>query len=1056
MSFKRINNITGWIICIIACSVYIMTMEATGSLWDCGEFASSAYKLQIPHPPGAPLFVLIGRLFMAPFGPDTAATGINLMSALASGFTILFLFWTITHFARKLVTKGGAELTTEKIYGIMAAGIVGALAYTFSDSFWYSAVEGEVYALSSFFTALVFWAMLKWEQNVDEEMKEGIKGHFTKADRWIILIFYLMGLSIGVHLLNLLTIPAIVVIYFYKRYDKITKWRTFWAFVIGCIITGLVQKAVVVWTIKGAGNFDIFFVNSLGMPFFSGFAFFFIFIAALVYAGLKIAAKQNWNFLKLGLWSFVFMLLGYSTYFTTLVRSNADPSVDMFNVDNPVNLVGYLSREQYGDWPILYGQDFTAQPIDNKVTETYVKSNGKYEKNGRKVEYVYAPEDMHLFPRMWDQSNDQGHADYYAGWMGIGKDQQGNWERAPTVGENLKFATAYQVGWMYMRYFMWNFAGKQNDIQGVNMANVRDGNWKSGIGFLDNLRLGNQDILPDTLKHNKANNKLYFLPLILGILGLIYQVMRDKRDSLVTGLLFLFTGLAIVFYLNQAGNQPRERDYAYVGSFYAFAIWIGLGVLYVKELFSKFIKNSMMTNVVAGGLCLLAVPVLMASQEWDDHDRSKKTLARDLAIDYLESCAPNAILISFGDNDTYPLWYAQEVQGIRQDVRVINSSLLGTDWYINQLRYKVNKSDPIDPIWTAAQIEGANRDIVYSVESLYGNNTAFINKYRARAGITTDPSAPMDLYSVMKDFAGSNNPSKMEQGRDGSMLNIFPTKNVFIPVDINLVRQNGTVNAGDSVVSQVQFQITKNVIFKNDAAILNIIAANQWKRPIYFTSQDGGGLGFQNYIRQDGLSYRLVPVANSEVNDSWVYDKMMTKFAAGNADKPGVYFDEENRRHLNTIRMAYASAAIDLAIKNKKEEARKMLNKVDKMMLEENFPYGLASRNQQHNYVSHLLLQAAYEAGDTVLASKITRSLKKDLDQQIKYYASLNDDQLGVFEYGDQTGRRGGDKVSAEQLLVRIMQFEDQYKLRSAMPAEAPGQITTQPVVPAKPDSPKK
>ena len=406
---------------------------------------------------------------------------------------------------------------------------------------------------------------------------------------------------------------------------------------------------------------------------------------------------------------------------------------------------------------------------------------------------------------------------------------------------------------------MWNFAGKQNDIQGVNMANVRDGNWKSGIGFLDNLRLGNQDILPDTLKHNKANNKLYFLPLILGILGLIYQVMRDKRDSLVTGLLFLFTGLAIVFYLNQAGNQPRERDYAYVGSFYAFAIWIGLGVLYVKELFSKFIKNSMMTNVVAGGLCLLAVPVLMASQEWDDHDRSKKTLARDLAIDYLESCAPNAILISFGDNDTYPLWYAQEVQGIRQDVRVINSSLLGTDWYINQLRYKVNKSDPIDPIWTAAQIEGANRDIVYSVESLYGNNTAFINKYRARAGITTDPSAPMDLYSVMKDFAGSDNPSKMEQGRDGSMLNIFPTKNVFIPVDVNLVRQNGTVNPDDSVVSQVQFQITKNVIFKNDAAILNIIAANQWKRPIYFTSQDGGGLGFQNYIRQDGLSYRLVP-----------------------------------------------------------------------------------------------------------------------------------------------------------------------------------------------------
>ncbi|HMZ99642.1 MAG TPA: DUF2723 domain-containing protein [Ferruginibacter sp.] len=1053
MSFKRINNITGWIICIIACSVYIMTMEATGSLWDCGEFASSAYKLQIPHPPGAPLFVLIGRLFMVPFGPDNAATGINLMSALSSGFTILFLFWSITHFARKLVTKDGSELTSEKIYGIMAAGVVGALAYTFSDSFWYSAVEGEVYALSSFFTAVVFWGILKWEQNVDEEQKEGIKGHFTRADRWLILIFYLMGLSIGVHLLNLLTIPAIVMIYYYKRYEKITKWGTFWAFVIGCLITGLVQKAVIQWTIKGAGNFDIFFVNDLGMPFFSGFAFFFIFLAVLLYIGIRIAVKKNWNFLRLGLWSFVFMLLGYSTYFTTLIRSNADPSVDMFNVDNPVNLVGYLSREQYGDWPILYGQDFTAKPVDTKITETYVKSNGKYEKNGRKIDYVYAPEDMHLFPRMWDQSNDQGHADYYAGWMGIGKDQQGAWERSPTVGENIRFAMAYQVGWMYFRYFMWNFAGKQNDIQGVNMGNVRDGNWKTGISFYDNLRLGNQDMLPDTLKHNKANNKLFALPLILGILGLVYQVMRDKRDGLVVGLLFFFTGLAIVFYLNQAGNQPRERDYAFVGSFYAFAIWIGLGVLYVKELFGKFIKNGMSATMAAGAVCLLAVPVLMASQEWDDHDRSNKTLARDLAKDYLESCEKNAILISFGDNDTYPLWYAQEVQGIRRDVRVINSSLLGTDWYINQLRYKLNDSDPIDPIWSPSQIEGASRDILYSLESLYGNNQQYINRYKTRAGITGDAATPMDLYTMMKDYAGSDDPNKQEQGTDGSPIFLFPSRNVTIPVDVNLVRQNGTVNPEDSVVSQVQFQISKSVLFKNDAAILNIIAANKWKRPIYFTSQDGGGLGFQKYIRQDGLSYRLVPVFESEVNDKRVYDVMMTKFASGNADKPGVYFDEENRRHLNTIRMAYASAALDLAVKNKKEEARKMLNKVDKMMLEENFPYGMASRNQQHNYISHLLVQAAYAAEDTVLAAKITRSLKKDLEQQLRYYESLDEQKAEAFD----GSRGGGDKVMAEQLLMRLMQFEEQFRTRNNPPAEKGLTIPTQPVTPgAKPDSPKR
>ena len=1051
MSFKRINNITGWIVCIIACTVYIMTMEATGSLWDCGEFLSSAYKLQIPHPPGAPLFVLIARLFMAPFDANHAATGGNLMSALASGFTILFLFWSITHFGRKLVTKGGVELTNEKIYAVMAAGIVGALAYTFSDSFWYSAVEGEVYALSSFFTALVFWAILKWEQSVDVEQKEGVKGHFTRADRWIILIFYLMGLSIGVHLLNLLTIPAIVMIYYFKRYEKITNWGTFWAFLTGCAITGLVQKAVIVWTIKGAGNFDIFFVNSMGLPFYSGFTFFFIFIAALVYFGLKLAGKKNWNFLKLGLWSFVFMLLGYSTYFTTLVRSSADPSVDMFNVDNPVSLVGYLSREQYGDWPILYGQDFTAQPEDTKITETYVKSNGKYEKNGRKVEYIYAPADMHMFPRMWDQSNDQGHADYYASWMGIGKDQQGNWERPPTMGENIQFAMAYQVGWMYMRYFMWNFAGKQNDIQGVSMGNVRDGNWKTGIGFWDNARLGNQDALPDSLKHNKANNKLFALPLILGLLGLIFQVMRDKRDALVVGLLFFFTGLAVVFYLNQAGNQPRERDYAFVGSFYAFAIWIGLGVLYVKELFAGFIKNKMAAGIAAGALCLLAVPVLMASQEWDDHDRSNKTLARDLAKDYLESCAPNAILITFGDNDTYPLWYAQEVQGIRPDIRVINSSLMGTDWYLNQLRYKVNESDPIDPIWSAAQIEGANRDIVYSPDGLYGNNATFLNKYRARAGITTDPSQPMDLYTMMKDYAGSDDPNKVEQGRDGSVLNIFPSKKVSIPVDINVVRQNGTVNANDSVVSQVVFDIPKTALFKNDAAILNIIAANKWKRPVYFTSQSAGDLGFQNYIRQDGMTYRFVPVLNSEVNDVWAYDKMMTKFASGNADKPGVYFDEENRRHLNSIRMAYAVAAMDMAQKNKKEEAKKMLNKADKMMLEENFSYGMVSRNQQQNYISILMLRAAYAAGDTVLAAKITKSVKKDLEQQLSYYASLDDNRLSSFDYvADQSGRRGGDKNAAEQFLMQIMQLEQQYKAQSALPNETPGQINTKPVAPPK------
>lgn len=1028
MNFKRINNITGWLVFIIASAVYIMTMEATGSLWDCGEFASSAYKLQIPHPPGAPLFVLIGRLFMSPFDPQHAATGINLMSALSSSFTILFLFWSITHFARKIVTKNGGELNGQNIFAVMAAGAVGALAYTFSDSFWYSAVEGEVYALSSFFTAIVFWAILKWEQNIDDEEQHGIKGHFTRADRWIILIFFLMGLSIGVHLLNILTIPAIVMIYYYKRY-KVTGWGTFWAFVIGCLVTGVVQKAVIQWTIKGAGNFDVLFVNSFGLPFFSGFAFFFVFIGVLVFVGLRMAKKKNWNFLKLGLWSFAFMVLGtFSSYFTTMVRSNANTAVDMYNVDNPISLVGYLSREQYGDWPILYGQDFTAQPVDNKITETYIKSKDRYEKNGRKVEYVWAPEDQHLFPRMWDQSNDQGHADYYANWMGIGKDKQGAWERSPTMSENIGFAFGYQLNWMYIRYFMWNFAGKQNDIQGIYTGNVRDGNWITGISFWDNLRLGDQSQMPESLQKNKAHNRLFALPLILGILGLAYQIKKDKRDAFVTGLLFLLTGAAIVFYLNQAGNQPRERDYAYVGSFYAFAIWIGLGVLYVKDLLTGAVKNSKIAGYAAAGLCTLAVPVLMASQEWDDHDRSKKTMARDLATDYLESCAPNAIVISYGDNDTYPLWYAQEVEGIRRDIRVINSSLLGTDWYINQLRYKLNQSDPVDPIWTPEQIEGSNRDIVYNAP---------------KQGI--DPNQPMDLYTMMKDWAGSDDPAKMVQGRDGSMLNIFPTKKVTIPVDINVVKQNGTVNAGDSVVSSVQFEIPKEYLFKNDAAVLNIIASNKWKRPIYFTSQEAGDLGLRDYIRQDGLTYRLVPVKAKEnelhVNGDWAFDKMTNKFKFGSADVMGVYFDEENRRHLNSIRLAYAQTASYLADNGKKEEAKKMLQKCDKMMLQENFPYGMTSRGQMHNKFSIQMLMAAYKAGDTVLAEKIHKSVKKDLDDQINYMSRLDDTKQSIIMSYD-----GSD---VQRLQMYLQQLEQQYKNPVlAPPAETPGQgaIQTAPV----------
>ncbi|UAY52954.1 glycosyltransferase family 117 protein [Ferruginibacter albus] len=1007
MNYKRINNITGLVVLILASLIYLMTMEATGSFWDCGEFASSAYKLQIPHPPGAPLFVIIGRLFMAFISnPHKAIIGLNTSSALASAFTILFLFWSITHFAKKILTSNNETPTGEQTFIIMAAGVVGAFAYAFCDSFWYSAVESEVYAMSSFFTAIVFWAILKWENAVTEEQKAGINGKFTKADRWLILIFYLMGLSIGVHLLNLLTIPAIVMIYYYKRYN-VTTWGIVLAFIIGCVITGTVQKAVLQWTINWAGDFDILFVNSFGLPFFSGFAFFFILLTAVIIYAMRIANKKNWNFLKLGLWIFSFMLLGYTSYFTTLIRSKADVAIDMFNVDNPVSLVGYLSREQYGDWPILYGQDFTAEPISSDVTETYVKGKDNYIKNGRSVKYVYADEDMHIFPRMWDQSNDQSHADYYAGFCGITRDPKtGEWTRKPTMGENISFFVQYQTGWMFWRYFMWNFAGKQDDIQGILMNNVRDGNWKTGITFWDNARLGNQDMLPESLKKNKSNNNMYALPLILGILGIFYHVKRDKKDALVVGLLFFFTGIAILIYLNPAMNQPRERDYAVVGAFYAYAIWIGLGVLYVKELFSKFIKGAA-SGYAAAVVCILAVPVIMGMQEWDDHDRSNKTIARDLAIDYLESCPSNAILVSYGDNDTYPLWYAQEVEGIRRDVRVINQSLLGTDWYINELRYKINQSDPIDPIWTADQIQGPTRDaIVYSPIS----------------GI--DPNQYMDLYTVMHDYAGSDDPSKTQTGRDGNVLNVYPTKKFSIPVDVNFVRSNGTVNADDSVLTELRFETSKGALYKNDAAILNMIAGNKWKRPICFTQQSVG-LGFDQFLRQDGLTYRLVPVANPGVNRNWAYDKLMKKFAFGNCDKPGVYYDEENRRHLNSIRFTYANIASDLADAGRKDDAKNLLERCDKNMLQENFPYGMVSRFQQQDYFSIQFLEACYKAGDFTLADKVKASVQKDLEQQVAYYSSLGDD-ADVFTQDNQ---------QAQGLLNMIKQMEQHYKGVPAQPA---------------------
>jgi hypothetical protein len=1047
-------------------------MEPTGSFWDCGEFVSSAYKLQIPHPPGAPLFVLMGRFFIILFGdnPMTAAKGVNFMSAIASGFTILFIFWSITHFARKIVKKEGVEFTGQQLFTIMSAGVVGALAYTFCDSFWYSAVEGEVYGSSSFFTALVFWAALKWEHVADE----------PGADKWIIFIFYMMGLSIGVHLLNLLTIPAIVMIYYFRRF-KATTWGTVAAFVAGCAITGIVQVVVIQYTVKGAGQFDIFFVNSLGFPFFSGFALYFVLIAALLVWALRfnketittrkliiwfvlmglllslpvlisspgfgmrilkllvvlgagigvsyLIKKESLPNFKLALWCFAFMLLGYSTYFTTLIRSNADPAVDMYNVDNPNALVGYLSRDQYGDWPIIYGPDFTDSPPRVDAGDLYVKGKDKYDVAGKVIGQDWAnTPSSHIFPRMWNRSNERGEIDVYKQFSGLGDGDQ------PTLADNIKYFFRYQVGWMYMRYFMWNFSGKQNDLQGF--GNIRDGNFITGISFIDNMLYGDQSKMPDSIRtDNKSYNRMYMLPFILGLIGLVFQYIRNRKDFFVNFLLFFFTGMAVVIYLNQAGQQPRERDYAYVGSFYAFAIWIGLGVIWVKELLEKYVKGPT-ANYAAAGICFLAVPVLMGQQEWDDHDRSKKVLARDLAKDYLESCPPNAILFSFGDNDTYPLWYAQEVEGIRPDVRVMVNSLLGTDWYMNELRYKINKSAPFDIIFTPEQIEGEKRGVLY---------------YSALAGF--DQKKYYDLYDFLKNVVGSDDPKFAVQQEDETM-NIFPIRKFSVPVDEKTVRENGTVNAGDSVVSELHVDLSpqRNFLLKNDIAIYAVIAANKWKRPICFTStQELAALGLEKYVRLNGLSYQLVPMENGNVNNDYAYKTVMEKFAYGNADKKGVYYDEENRRHLNTIRMAHSQLAISLAEAGKKDSARKVLEHFDQNVRESNFPYGMTTnRGNQQNGISTQFLEACYLAGDTVLARKVEASVKKDLLQQMKYYKSLGEDnmpdeQLANNAYMLLQGKGGNlsdrqmqfvnDIFYTYRLLMQIAQLDRQFNA----PKPAPG-----------------
>jgi pentatricopeptide repeat protein len=922
MKYSKINNITGFICFFIATLTYMLTLEPSVSFWDCGEFISSALKMQIVHQPGAPLFLMIERFFaIFAFGDQTrVAYFMNVGSAIASGATILFLFWTITALAKKILVNRGDEPTKANLYSIIGAGIVGALAYTFSDSFWFSAVEAEVYALSSLATAVVFWAILKWEAVADE----------PHADRWLLFIAYIMGLSIGIHLLNLLTIPALAFVYYFRKTEKPTATGILKTFGIGVLILAVVQYGIIQYLVKFGAYFDLFFVNTLHLGFGTGVLFFAILLITAIVLGIKYSIKHQKKILNLALLSTTLIIFGYSSFAMIIIRSQAKPNLNNSDPDNAFSFLSYLNREQYGDRPLIVGPNYNSipkydddlsGPITVETGKTYRKGATKYEVSGTKTTHVYGMNDnlpdsvtrfQHevLFPRMY--SDEQRHVEYYKDWMHL------NDQDFPNTFQNFKFFASYQAGFMYMRYFLWNFVGRQNEDQG--QGSFYEGQWLSGIKPIDAMFLGDQSNLPPTISESTSYNRFFFLPLILGLIGAVWHFSRKPKDAGIIGLLFFCTGMAIVIYLNQKPMEPRERDYAYVGSFYAFAIWIGLGVLAIKEwVFGKL--NTQSAAIGATALGLLAAPVLMGVQGWDDHNRSTKMVAHDIAVSYLESCAPNAILFTYGDNDTYPLWYAQEVENIRPDIRLVNLSLFDTDWYINGMRRRVHQSDPLPLTMKDSQYVAGVRDVMYYKD------------YNLPGSIELKQIVEL----LLSDDAGDKIPLS-----DGSKTNFIPTKNFKLTVNPQDVIGTGTVPVADAakIAPSLEWKFNKGYVTKGTLAMLDILAHNNWKRPIYFCSTVPNEQynGLDNYLYAEGLTLRLLPLkidsanrGEQAINLQPMYDHIMNKFKWGNM-KGASYLDSQSADDVSIFNNMFNSLITGLIQAGRFDDAKKVVAKYEEVM----------------------------------------------------------------------------------------------------------------------------
>lgn len=982
-SFRQLINLCGWLTFAISFTVYAFSVESTGSLWDCGEFILGAYKLQVVHPPGAPVFVIIGRFF-ALLGewlssePSAIAVGVNLMSALCSAFAAMFTAW-ITAILTKMAIYGRENdppLWENIIIGV--AGIIAGLTTAFATSIWFSAVEGEVYAMSTFFTALTLWAMVKWYHLPDKR----------EHDRWILFAVFSTGLSIGVHLLSLLTFPALALLYYYKKFQNPNLKGAIVAALVGVAFILAIQVLIITGLPGLWVKYELLMVNEFGLGFHSGLIPLFLTVGAAFYLALKYTHKKNAHILQLITVGAFLIIVAFSVIGVVVIRANANPPVNMNDNYDAMRLLPYLNREQYGERPLLKGPLFDAEPIDVKLEDRYGRVGNRYEKVDYKITYQFRPSDEILFPRMSHTS--ENHKRLYRVWMG-GK--QGK----PTMSDNLKFFIQYQINWMYWRYFMWNFVGRQNGQQGYLPQDPSSGHWLSGISFIDSKRLYNQSKLPTYIKEDQARNKYYFLPLILGLLGILFHYRNSRKDFFALASLFLITGIGIIVYTNQPPQEPRERDYVLVGSFMTFAIWVGMGALYLYQLFKNSFKLAPPISVLASSILGLAAPTIMGIENFDDHSRIKHTAARDYASNFLNSCDPNAIIFTYGDNDTYPLWYAQEVEGIRRDVRVVNLSLIAVDWYIDQMRRKVNDSPALKFSIPSEALRGSKRNQIFYYSP-------------------DQQEREMELGAALR-FIGEDHPLKGASRQTESYL---PSKNLYIQIDRNKAIANGIINENDpDITDRLNIKINGSYITKDELAILDIIYSNIHDRPVYFsvTCPDDKMFGLGDHMQLEGLGLRILPIkSNSErgfrvfghgrVDHEKVIANITQKFRWGNFDTHQTFIDRSYGASVYSMKMVMLRSAYDMMKKNNKEGAIKLAEQQFKAFPHFNFPY---------DGTSMAFINVLNDAGAYEIAKPHMEILAKHVKECQEFYASI---RLIDLENGFAQDKQEHDRLMLD--LIRV------------------------------------